>query len=71
MKPHLFFSGWSWEVSLGPGPMSQPDLQQHMEQDGHKHCVLIRISLEKALCAELNKWNKKCCVLIWGMSENQ
>ena len=39
------------EVSLGPGPMSQSDLPQQMEQDGHKHCVLIRINLEKsAVC---------------------
>ena len=57
--------------SLGPGPTSQFDLPQQMEQDGHKHCVLIKIKLEKALCAELNKLNKKHCVLIWGMGKNQ
>ena len=23
------------------------------------------------MCAELNKWNKKHCVLAWGMGKNQ
>jgi hypothetical protein len=70
--PTLLGPFWAvLEVSLGPGPMSQSDLPQQMEQDGRKHCVLIRINLEKALCAELNKWNKKHCVLIWGMGKNK
>jgi hypothetical protein len=47
--PPLLGPFWAvLEVSLGPGPMSQSDLPQQMEQDGRKHCVLIRINLEKS-----------------------